>query len=188
MKRRTLWILIMTVFVTVALVLTSRSRHQADLNEGPPLQQTTATESAPTPSASSTPRSGVNHDIGRNNAPKAANRITAQNDSIPLPEVEDYRDQAEKNPHSTPEVVLKFAAQMGPKMEAAFNSEEAALALMPELKDCALQAEIRSIRALCFSNVVELETKYPSLQNPRKELESEMDSATLELARKLPKM
>jgi hypothetical protein len=108
------------------------------------------------------------------------------------PSLDQVRKEAEQNPHQTPPSIIKFAADLGEKMEAARQSEGDAQKLYPELASCAQDIPAKSYastpRMLCFSDAVELAKQYPSLNRNLDEIKQDLDPDTLKRFNQMQKV
>ncbi|HTL12310.1 MAG TPA: hypothetical protein VL588_07470 [Bdellovibrionota bacterium] len=88
--------------------------------------------------------------------PKFTGRLEA-------PPVQNLRDEVAKDPHGTPPSLLRYAAQMADRMEAAFQSPEEADRLYPELEDCVKDpggTVTQTVKLTCYVNALRLSRRY----------------------------
>ncbi len=86
-------------------------------------------------------------------------------EAVEPPELDVIRDEVEADPHSMPPSMLRFARNVGRRMEQALKSRENAASLFKELSGCASRetgATAPSVKALCLSNAARLAEKYPN--------------------------
>lgn len=110
---------------------------------------------------------------------------------LKTPTIQEFRNEVARDPETTPPSLLRFAAVLGPRMEAALKSEDAAKALEPELEDCALarngHGAIASVQATCLSDARKLGRAYPdSLGERAANLTSQADPSVTRLLSVLP--
>ena len=87
------------------------------------------------------------------------------------PYQQEVRADVEKNPHKTPDSIIKFARTMGPLMEKAYTSGDDANVLINELHDCALDDSVaQTARALCVSNADKLAKTFPQMKDKATEI------------------
>lgn len=86
---------------------------------------------------------------------------------LAAPSVDQVRQEVAENPHHTPRSIIAYAAELGPKMERALESEEVALAFFEELKTCCLNSTLPVvIQAICLSNAQVLMEAHATLEGP----------------------
>ena len=99
-------------------------------------------------------------------APSSAPSVSLE---IAVPSREEVRAEVAKDPHATPFSLMKFAASLGPKLEASMASEDTAKKFFSELTSCTEDTQgghPESARALCLHNAHLLREKYSSLKEP----------------------
>jgi hypothetical protein len=78
------------------------------------------------------------------------------------------REELLKNPHITPPVLVEFANNLGPVMEAALKpdaSEETLASIVAQLSLCVKADEISmSVRALCYVNLARIYKQHPTME------------------------
>jgi hypothetical protein len=102
------------------------------------------------------------------------------------PTLDKARDEVGENPHVTPKSLISFARELGPRMEMAMKSSEAADTLFTELEECAGSPRGRlnpSAQALCLVDMRDLAKKYPDLRPREKAVSEKADAGVLKLAR-----
>ncbi len=82
-----------------------------------------------------------------------------------LPTKQKYRDEAQKDVHSTPQSLKDFAREVAKRMASSQTSEQAFL-FFDELADCAIPAEDtpKPVQEFCLEYAKKLSTKFPDLQ------------------------
>lgn len=90
-----------------------------------------------------------------------------------MPETQDVKAEAGKNPHSTPRSLIKFAEELGPMMEKALNNSVDADLMMKEFFDCVADESIAvTARALCVSNAEKIAQNFPAMKGKANDIES----------------
>lgn len=112
--------------------------------------------------------------------PAAAGRAPA---TLHPPSLTEVRAEVERDPHSTPESIIRFAQGLAPAMETALASEPDARALQPKLARCARDSEVDSTAALCLVNSKRLADKYASLRQDYAKLASDVRPVVASLER-----
>jgi hypothetical protein len=88
-------------------------------------------------------------------------------------------------PHSTPPALLGFSVAIAERTDAAQNKPEVAQKTFQQLADCARQAEVAQVQALCLSNAHRLSENQPSLQAAFKSLVQGASPSVRELFQRL---
>lgn len=87
------------------------------------------------------------------------------------PDRQEVKADVEKDPHSTPDSIVKFAKTMGPLMDKAYLSGDDAKVLINELHDCAVDNSVaQTARALCVSNADKLGKAHPQIKEKAAEI------------------
>jgi hypothetical protein len=92
-----------------------------------------------------------------------------------IPSLDQIREDAKKDPHTLPESELKFAAELGRRMEDA-KSQDSAESLFTELKECVLDVNIKTsetVRTSCLSAALDLGDRFPTLKASADTLQSQ---------------
>jgi hypothetical protein len=112
-------------------------------------------------------------------APKPLAQIT--------PKTAEVRAAIAADPHTTPELLIKFSIRLFERVKEAAKSEQAATSFFGELQTCALEKEtVESVQAYCLLNAKRLAKSYPALSNEYHRLESQSDPRALRLMNDLP--
>jgi hypothetical protein len=97
----------------------------------------------------------------------------------------DVRAEVARDPHRTPESLIKFATNMGPLMQKAYKNNDDAGLMVKELRDCATDESIaKSARALCVSNVEKIAKTHPEMKKNADELRASVSPEVLEVLNK----
>lgn len=128
------------------------------------------------PTISATPPSNGNKPA----QPTQADPIEA----VKAPETHDYREEAAKDPHSTPPSLLAFADQMADAMDEAKKDEQKGSALFSKLDTCVMGDGPSPARALCAENAKRLAKMYPSLKTSLDDLMKKMPEDVARLVEK----
>ncbi len=106
------------------------------------------------------------------------------------PSLKALRDEVAKNPHETPQALLRFGADLGVRMEEAKKNKDAAIQLLSELKGCSQPASADDspvqARAICLVTAREIARIWPDLKSTAEEIVSGSDARARELAAKIP--
>lgn len=87
------------------------------------------------------------------------------------PTAEDLRAEVAKDPHLPPPTLMKFAAALGERMQAAEKSELESTNLVSELDECLRnENHPEGIRAMCLASASRLAKRYPTLQDRTAEM------------------
>jgi hypothetical protein len=85
------------------------------------------------------------------------------------PTLQNLRDDIAKDPHNAPASMIKFAVELGHRMDDAEKSRAFAGDFLDDLESCTLSGDnASSIRALCLSHANRLSAKYEDMK-PRVE-------------------
>lgn len=129
------------------------------------------------------------------NQPAKVSHENASPESKPIqvaqpPSLKTLRDDVAKNPHETPQALLRFGADLGVRMEEAKKDKNSAIQLLSELKGCSQPASVDDspvqARAICLVTAREIAQIWPDLKNSVEEVVSGADSKARELANKIP--
>lgn len=94
-----------------------------------------------------------------------------------MPSLEQERSEVAKDPHGTPESVLKFSLSLGERLDS-LESEDEAASFIDELDECVTRPpkpNSTSSKALCLLNAKKVAGKYPALDAKAANLESRAD-------------
>jgi hypothetical protein len=175
-KHKVLWCLFVLGVVLFIFRFSSSDHPTHVANYASPTPAPTKSGS-PTPVILETPLQGARNE---NASPESKKTLTLEAES---PTLDLVRKEAEQNPHETPPSILKFAADLGEKMQVARQSENEARKFYPELSNCARDVPAGSYastpQTLCFTDAVELAKQYPSLARNLDGLKQDLDPDTL---------
>jgi len=110
--------------------------------------------------------------------PKFTGRLEA-------PPVQNLRDEVAKDPHGTPPSLLRYAAQIADRMEAAFQSPQEADRLYPELEDCVKDpggTVTQTVKLTCYVNALRLSRRYGKRFEGRAEALAQASPGTAKMA------
>jgi hypothetical protein len=106
-----------------------------------------------------------------------------------LPTVAKLRKAVRRNPHETPEALLRFGAELGARMNQAKTNEKDAAVLLDELKGCAnpekLDQSPLQTRAICLITAHELGQIWPNLKEKADDIVTHSDQTARDLATKV---
>lgn len=98
------------------------------------------------------------------------------------PDQKDVKEDVKKDPHSTPDSIVKFAKTMGPLMDKAYLSGDDAKVLINELHDCALDDSVaQAARALCVSNADKLAKAHPQIKDKAADIRANVSPEVMKL-------
>lgn len=105
------------------------------------------------------------------------------------PALAKLREEVKKDPHETPQALLRFGVDLGVRMQEAKKDKAEAAKLLGELKSCAqpetLDDSPVQARAICLVSARQIEQMWPDLTSMAEEVVSHGDSKALELASKI---
>jgi hypothetical protein len=100
------------------------------------------------------------------------------------PSIGALREEIKKDPHTTPQSLLRFGLSVGQRMEKALASETTASAFLNELEECVATTSHdvpQAAQALCIESARDLAQKYPSLSARAEQLAAQADPAVARL-------
>lgn len=103
-----------------------------------------------------------------------------------LPKLDDVRNEAADDPHSTPASLIAFAAELGERLTEALVSESSASTYLRELSECAAatdQDTLPSAQALCLMHAKLVVRKFPALSETLVLIEKHSNPEALRRAR-----
>lgn len=110
------------------------------------------------------------------NAAPVEKRVDQGAGKSPLPSLENppaiakVREEANQNPHSTPQALLAFAEEISVSMQGAFADRETRYTVSRQLMACARDSQAKgsaqAARALCLFNLERLKERYPDELTP----------------------
>lgn len=118
--------------------------------------------------------SGTSNEPKKERSPRPAPQPVAKL----IPPLEKERSEVAKDPHGTPQSITKFSLELGERLDAVNNDDEAA-SLMDELDQCVTKTERKastSVKTLCLLNAKKLAKKFPSMDAKFANLEERADS------------
>lgn len=82
-----------------------------------------------------------------------------------IPPVAKLREEVAASPHTTPPSLVRFALDLGQRLQAAEKSESEATLFFGELETCVMdKAQVHSARAMCLMNAERLTQTFSGLQ------------------------
>jgi len=113
--------------------------------------------------ASAAKTDALTQETGRLRSPTTAKsqRPSLEN----LPQVNQIREEAGRDPHSTPQSLLAFAEELSVSMQGAFSNRETRFDVSRQLIACARDGQAKgsaqAARALCLYNLERLKERFP---------------------------
>jgi hypothetical protein len=128
--------------------------------------------------------------VQESSAPKPVHKLLNKPLSKPvaslIPSNEKLRAEVEKNPHVTPQALLRFGLDLGQRLDEAVKSSEASEKFMRELDECVVgnrDGQASSTRALCLLNARHLAEARPEFKNDYLTLEAKASREIVELSK-----
>jgi len=186
---------LLVLFIAVAILWYLRGQSKAPFLASKAAQPAMPLEvlksPSPKPSAQSAPSTTVQ-------SPLLSHQIANQNEATPpsdsapapapldqvTPSISTLREEVKKDPHTTPQSLLRFGLAVGQRMEKALASETAANAFLNELEGCLGSAshEVpQAAQALCIESARDLAKKYPNLNVRAEKLAAQADPSVARL-------
>ena len=78
------------------------------------------------------------------------------------PSISELRAEIARDPHHTPEALIRFSIEMGERMKLALENEQSATELLVSLKACMQEGVPEQAQSFCLSNAEELARKFPA--------------------------
>lgn len=175
------------IFLAAALIfnLVERQRERASVAMAPELQEETTvtlkpgSPESPAPTLMKTTKKTPSRSVSS----ISPNEIKHLREN--LPDKEDVKEETSRNPHRTPESLVKFATAMGPLMEKAYVNDQSADILIRELHNCATDSSVaKSARALCVSNAQKIAKTHPDMKDKADQIRASVDPGVTDILKK----
>jgi hypothetical protein len=97
-------------------------------------------------------------------APTVEQRDSAADRELAPPQLAQMKQDIAADPHATPASMIRFAQELGGRLEGAMKSEQAARAFVSEMSACVKGNYPSSVQALCLVSVRALADEKPAMK------------------------